>query len=487
LKTIVSYRSSLGLSVAAALIGLGLMVMTAEQRVVAAPALVCLFALLWLWLKLWDRDQKVPFLDVGIFCAVVTAIYAIYPLANYWIGGFEFNILSDSRLYSHKPAPLDLFYFHLRHVIYLFAFVIAYAAFRGRGSVATGEIKRPPRAIRQVILVCFVLLTGYFGLLYIMTGVNFNASYAQDEFLSSASALRNLPVLLRQISVKLWGILFVFKLALLCIVVSKTVKMPWLLLLIAWIAAEVAQTVIVGGARTDLILFLVAAGLLYQRMIKALSIKSLVVSAMSIFTLFMMLGFYRTYLDIYSLQSGLWTSEGGLLSRGNEFQSLLGTAYDVLQRKEAGADLPWYLYINDAMAILPPQQIMPFEKVAASEWYLREIGLSGTGIGLMWGVIAQSIVGLDWFELVLRGVVLGLVLAQVHRWYLRHQQGFMETLFYVYICLKVYNTFRNTTFSLLGNIIWEFMPFYIFVKAWEVCLPCKRKMARVTVEGVTVR
>ena len=56
---------------------------------------------------------------------------------------------------------------------------------------------------------------------------------------------------------------------------------------------------------------------------------------------------------------------------------------------------------------------MPFEKVAASEWYLREIGMSGTGQGFMWGVISQSIVGLDWLELALRGAILGYILAQI--------------------------------------------------------------------------
>src|SRR4029077_15926157 len=100
-----------------------------------------------------------------------------------------------------------------------------------------------------------------------------------------------------------------------------------------------------------------------------------------------------------SLQIDLAQASGGLFSATNEFQSLFSTAYDVLQRKQAGAYLPRYLYLNDFAAILPPQQIMPFEKVAASEWYLREIGMSGSGVGFMWGVISQSIVGLDWIEL----------------------------------------------------------------------------------------
>jgi hypothetical protein len=168
-------------------------------------------------------------------------------------------------------------------------------------------------------------------------------------------------------------------------------------------------------------------------------------------------------MDFSSLQADFSQADAGIFSGGNEFQGLLGTAYDVLQRKTDGAHLPWYLYINDIITVLPPQQLMPFEKIAASEWYLREIGFSGTGQGFMWGVISQSIVGLDWLELALRGAILGYILARFHRWYLKHQSGFLTTLLYIYFCIKVYYTFRDTTFSILANLVWEVIPFYILL------------------------
>lgn len=201
--------------------------------------------------------------------------------------------------------------------------------------------------------------------------------------------------------------------------------------------------------------------------------KFLVTSGALLFIVFNLLGLYRGYIDLVSLQTDLSQSDGGIFSGGNEFQALLGTAYDVYQRKEAGTDLPWYLYINDIITILPPQQFMPFEKVVASEWYLREIGLSGTGAGLMWGVISQSIVGLDWLELALRGAILGYILAQFHRWYLKRQSGFLETLLYIFFCLKVYYTFRDTTLSLLANLVWEVIPFYLLLRIGVIILSRK--------------
>ncbi|MEI8247276.1 MAG: hypothetical protein WCI51_15695 [Lentisphaerota bacterium] len=229
--------------------------------------------------------------------------------------------------------------------------------------------------------------------------------------------------------------------------------------------AEIIQTFVIKGSRTSLVLFLISAALLYHRMIKPFSMKFLSISGAALFVFFIFMGLYRTYTDLSSLQMDLSQVGGSIFSGSNEFQALLGTAYDVLQRKAEGAVLPWYLYINDFITIMPPQQLMPFEKISASEWYLRELGISGTGQGFMWGVITQSIAGLDWLELPVRGAILGYILACLHRWYLKHQSGFLETLFYVYLCINIYYTFRDTTFSVLANIAWEFIPFYILFKA----------------------
>jgi hypothetical protein len=438
--------------------------MTPEERNVAAPALLCTILVLWLWMTLYDRDGKIPFLDVGIFCALATFIYTVYPLVNYWVDGFQFGILSDNRLRQYNPDPAEMGLFHIRHLLYLFSFVVVYALFRRRGSVEIGRVTIPNHSARYIIVLFFLLLTGYFFLLQILTGVNYNASYESEEFSKNVAALADLPLLLLQVSGKLWGILFLFKLALLYIIVDRCRQKRWLIILCVWIAFEILQTFFIKGARTGTVLFLMATALFYHRMINHLSMKVLLSSGILLFLFFIFMGLYRAYIDFELLQTDLSQTDAGIFSGSNEFQALLGTAYDVLQRKEAGTYLPWYLYINDFSALLPPQQLMPFEKVSASEWYLREIGLSGTGFGFMWGVISQSIVGLDWMELLLRGGILGYILARIHRWYIKHQSEFLANLLYVYLCLRIYYTFRDTTFSILANFVWEVIPFYIILR-----------------------
>ena len=467
------YRTAPTVFLAILLSASALAFMTTDERYVAAPGFACVVIMIWLWMTLWNRDRKIPFFDVGIFCALATLVYTVYPLVNYWVDGLQFGLLSDNRLRTHDPKPYEIGFFHLRHVLYLFSFVVFYSIFRRKGTVKTGNINTPKHSTRQVIIFYFVLLTGYFLLLQLTTGINYNSSYASEAFSKRLVAFESIPLFLLQISSKLWGILFVFKLGLLFIVVSRCRQRKWLIILVVWSAAEIIQTVYINGARSGLVLFFMAAALLYHRTIKPLSMKFLITSGVSLFTFFIFLGLYRNYLDFASLQSNISLANWEIFSGGNEFQALLGTSYDVLQQKTNGVHLPWYLYINDFIKILPPQQLMPFEKIAASEWYLQTIDMSGTGQGYMWGVISQSIVGLDWIELAFRGGILGFILARFHRWYLKHQSGFMETLLYIFFCLKMYYTFRDTTFSFLSNLVWDIIPFYLLLRIGMALRPLK--------------
>ena len=451
-----------------------LVFMTEDEIYVAAPGLVCVVMIIWLWMTLWDRDGQIPFFDVGVFCALATLVYTVYPLINYWADGLHFGRFSDNRLQQFNILPEELGFFHWRHVLYLSFLIFSYSFFRGKGTIEIGNVPIPNRSTRQIIIIFFLLLMGFLFALQLISGVNFlGSSYESEAFTKNFDAASNLPLIFLQIANKLGGIAFIFKLALVFIVVSQYKKGKFRMILIAWIVAEITYTIWLKGGRTGLILFLVSIALFYHRMVNPLPMKFLFVSGLSVFAFFNFLGLYRAYINVGDLQWSLEQIEGGFLAGGNEFQALLGTAYDVWRMKEAGVDLPWYLYINDIVNILPPQQIMPFEKIAASEWYLRQIGMSGTGQGFMWGVMSQSIIGLDWLELAFRGAILGYILAKFHRWYLKNQSGFLATLFYVFFCLKIYYTFRDTTFSILTNVVWEIIPFYLLLRIGTAILSRK--------------
>jgi hypothetical protein len=446
------------IATAASLIALSMM--TDEQRFIATPALACTVVMLWFGVALWDKEGEVPLFEVGFFCALATFAYSVYPLINYWVHGFQFGTVSDLRLYVYAPSPAEIGTFHYRHVLYLSCFTVFYLLFRGKGPIRSA-VAPPPLTTRYMIVTGFLGLSLYFIALRFTTGLVFQTSYEQSVIADKVATYASAPLLLVQISGKLVGLLFVLKLALLYIVVSRARRPRWMMLLIVWIAAEVIHSFLLKGPRSAVVLFLLTTVLLYHRLVRPLSFKVLAMCGGGVFALFTFLGLYRSFSDLDALRLDIKTADAGVFARSNEFQALLGTAYDVAQRKAAGTPMPWYLYINDFIDILPPQQLLPFAKVSASEWYLRELGVSGTGQGYMWGVITQSIAGRDWVELAIRGSILGLILAWVHRWYRNRQSRFIETFVYMYLCIHVYYTFRNTTFSILANVVWELIPFYV--------------------------
>ena len=453
------YRNSKNvvLSVAIILFSFVLAFVTSDERYVALPGFACLLMVLWLWMTLWDQDQKMPFFDVGIFCSSATLIYTVYPLINYWAGGMQFDELSDSRLASFKITPVELGLFHLRHMIYLLSFIVFYSNFRRKSVIQVGNVISPNSATKYGIIICFFALTAYFTLFQVLTGVNVNASYESEVMEKNLASIAALPLIVLQLTGKLVGILFIFKTAVLLIIVKRSKENKWLIIMLVWVLAELISAILVKGARTGATLFFMAALLFYHRMIKPLTTKNLLAFSSLLFMAFIFSGLYRSYDNLGSLQIDLSQAHGSIFAATNEFQALLGTAYDVMQRKIDNAYLPLYLNFNDVMSVLPPQQILPFIKTSAAEWYLQEIGY-------MWGVISQSIVGFDWWELFLRGAFLGYVLARFHNWYLKHQKEFLATVVYVYFCIQVYYTFRDTTGSLLTNLVWVVVPFLILTR-----------------------
>ena len=113
---------------------------------------------------------------------------------------------------------------------------------------------------------------------------------------------------------------------------------------------------------------------------------------------------------------------------------------------------------------LIPQQMYPVKKIDPSLWYLEVIGDS-SGSGLMFGVMGQAAVGFGIWELVLRGGLLGFILARIHRWYfLKRSSSFSATLFYVWLCINVYYTFRGSTFSLVTPVVYQLMPVLFLIQ-----------------------
>lgn len=431
-----------------------------EERYILGPMLAMINASVWMLVKLWDRDRILPAFDAGVFCMAATLLYSIIPLLNFLAGGLEFTALSDSRLSSLHPTAMEVGAFAWRHVLYLVSFVFVYVLARGKGDVAIRPIRLPDRATRQTIFVLFLLFTAYFLVIQLIAGPVDTESYG--EMVRASAQQTQLPLFVRQMNNYGQIMLFIFKLSILLILVSRCRFGSWRFLLFGWLSMEVALSLARMGSRTGTALFLLAAGMLYHRLVKPFQLKFAIPAGLAFLTFFMAYGIARD-IGVENLLEMRYDVK--LFSVTNEFQAVFGTSYDLLNMRETGRlEVPWQVYVNDIIQVFPPQQFVPFEKFDASSWYVNAIGQSDTGSGYMWGVISQSIIGLDWIELIIRGALLGWILARVHRWYVRQSSGFFANLVYIWLCLWVYYTFRDTTFSLLARLLYGVLPALLLIQ-----------------------
>ena len=131
------------------------------------------------------------------------------------------------------------------------------------------------------------------------------------------------------------------------------------------------------------------------------------------------------------------------------------------------------LYFNDIITIFPPSQILPFQKIEASDWYLVHQGYKDSGTGFMWGVISQSLIGFGYLELLLRALFLAILGKYLHNKIRVDTINFYQILFYVFLCLKAYYTFRNTTLGIIPFVAYEFIPFLFIIFLLELVIKGK--------------
>ncbi|MBK9130717.1 MAG: hypothetical protein IPM20_03610 [Gammaproteobacteria bacterium] len=437
-----------------------IMLSSPEHRMIYYVLTAASLALVWLMLFINSRDAGIRIFDVGLLCAIATLLYTAVPLLNYIAGEFAFTALSDSRLQSYQPSPYELSMFHWRHVLYIWAFVITYSLMRGRQSISQAP-HRSYVSNAQLIVITTMLfaMSMYFIFIDYALGITFNPSYEELMDQRKSGAAETGPLILRQVSNYLWGMFFILKLALLYAILARYRKPMWRATFYTWMIVEIGYAIYVMGSRTQVILLLVAAVLLFDYQVRRIQLRTATIAACILLVCFLLFGYIRGLSLSDSNVAGV-----SILSATNEFQALLGTAFDVWKRTENGTLIaPWYVHLYDFISLFPPQQIFPFDKQSASQWYLEATDRSGIS-GKMWGVVSQSIIGLDWIEILVRGILLGTVCGLLHRYFVKNQESFMTVLLYLWLCLTIYYTFRATTFYATVWYLYEFIPIYIALK-----------------------
>jgi len=458
-RRVLAYLLALLLLTASAL---SLLIYTEEMRQVMMPLLALLDILALFYLVMWTRTPAAP-LELGTLYAAAIFLYAAIPILNYLAGGLHWTIVSDGRLFHSKMTPVELGGFSWLNVVYLGAFAGAYLLFRGWvGSVPSGKIIPPARKSVIVLLTLAIVLVAFFAVLQALTGVKMSASYAEAG--TVAQQIQRLPYVVEQIATHLFEVLFTLKIALAVLLVTRFEQKWARWLLGGWLLLEVVLSVTRMGSRSEMVLLLLSVTLAYHWWVKPLKTAVLLPVGTLLLAAFLVLGIVRSI-----NQQGVKVPPAEMLAVAcahpavvagmtNEFQTLFATAYDLQQRKQRGVlTVPWQLYISDLYMVIP-KQLLPFTKIDPSQWYLEVIGQQDAGVGYMFGVLSQAVIGAGWLELLLRGALLGFLFAKLHRWFIHHGSAFSTTIIYTWLCVWCHYTYRSTTFYKVSDLLLHVLP-----------------------------
>ena len=442
-----------------------------EERVLVAPALVLCGIALWFLTTLWAREGAPPVFESGTMWVLATTVYGVIPMIGFAMMGGQWSEYADGRLNWYDFNRSELAHLGWNYVVYTVSFVAVYLAARGRKPLRTVAVNRPSNAAIAAIFIVLLAAEAVTIALRVVYQYDLQAGYAQLE--QVAESAKRVPYVFLQFGHIFMSAKLVVQQAILALLLMHWRRWRYRIALFVWLVAAVAGTVLHLGARGPVMLLLLSAGMLYHRLVRPVTFRGFVAAGLILLSAFLTIGIVRT------LQSDPGVPTPNILTSTNEFQALFTTAYDIQKRKEMHqlGDVPWQLYVVD-LYLLVPSQLLPFEKIDPSQWYLDVLGVPD--VGYMFGVMAEAALGFGRSELLVRGALLGLILGLLHRAYMKHVTSFWLTLLYLFISIWTYYTFRATSFWMFYYVVYEFLPVFAFVKLTELLLLKAHRVHRIT-------
>ena len=392
--------------------------------------------------------QTRPLFPVGRMYALVVFIYVAYPLIGYLAIGGDYEPSNDNRLWAIQPSLSTVLRLTGWGAAHLVAFIVTYALLAGRRGV-----RPPPTAPRSTgagIIAAYGALMVFFlalGRFYDLSASDYTESYLVPS---------RLPLFLAQLYVHLSGLRLTLKLALvLWLFIHYRKYRLWLW---TWLAVESLLTVARLGSRTEMVLLLLAALMLYHAYVRRLPRALILAAGLVGFVGFTVLG---------ALRSGVRLEETeNLFAHASECESIFANAVDLEQRIAGGevSPLPVAFYLQDLFALVP-QQILPVQKMDAGRWYVDTYyrTYADNGGAFAFGTIPLALLGGGLPDVVLRGIAVGAVFAGIHRWCGRRTLRFWPALFYLWLVVLCYQSFRSTTFHLVVLFEYRILPAILLV------------------------
>ena len=421
-----------------------------DERLLFNPVLLSAAIVLAMIEYFWRRDRQLPIVDVGTLCVMITVIYIALPAIFYMKAGMKFTGRSDARLTIMGTTTAEVVDFLWFVTAYIAALATTYSLLRGRGMPGP-RLAIDAGANAGWALLAIVVLAGiYQAAIEHHFGVNLNAGYQEILANMRANKVVVLPLLLGQITHNVLAIGRIGMLGIIAFVFARKSR-PLALALTAWILIETWSTVSTMGARTNFAILIMAVVLSCHRLLRPIGPVAAAVSSVALLAGLLGYGVIRQGTSI----SDIWVAP-------NEFQVLMANGINVSWEKARGTihDVPWQIIYNDFILMIP-QQLLPFPKLDITEWYVQQLGWEKMASGLMFGVVAQSKLGFGLPEIIVRGAVLGAILALIHRQCVKHASSLTSFIIYLWLCTSIYYTYRASTFYIATWAVYRVIPFVL--------------------------
>src|SRR5215831_14437993 len=269
------------------------------------------------FVRLLGRGQPgIPYFEIGTIYAAVVSLYALYPLIGFVVNGLSYSIYNDDRLVQANPSSFEISRVGWFYVLHLASFMGVYLLTR-RGAVSERpRWDRPRLRTLSAAVVVFVIITVFFLIL------DEQFSLTSGSYFESYLAFNQLPVGIGQIATLLDGVRFTVELIILAAMFFDYKK--YRLLIFSWLAFIVILTFTRLGNRTEMVLLLLSAAILYHTLVRPFSTKAVALAAAGGLAMFLVLGFLR---------EGWLFGGGGAgynpFAYSGEFETIFGNAYDL--------------------------------------------------------------------------------------------------------------------------------------------------------------
>jgi hypothetical protein len=415
-----------------------------------------------------SAERSMPLDNLPVVFLLMLTLYATLPPLLWLIQGGEYRSILSGRLFSWQPTLGEQWY------LTLLALLVAVG-------VAISQLCLPRRFLRtrhedvrlvptRIVVVCVALLAVQF---VFVTALQVTGTIrTSGSYIDSYLVIQELPLALRQILKMLGGLAFV----------SKIVTLVWLFqhwrTHKVWVYAFVLFTIVTvdpHGGRASAAISLFACVILWNRYVRPITMAQLAVMGMIGLAVFTALGAYRGLIDTTLAGVGLMDVGFG------EFDSLWANAIE-LRRDMAGGVLqvPVGLYFSEFYGPIP-SNLLPFDKLAYSQWYLDQYypEYKSAGGGLMFGLLAQIVIGFGWIEALLRGFLLGLFLTWLTHVFGRGSRWWHYPAL-LYCAVFTFQSIRDSSFALVTPLIQALAFGIVTITVFAALLPLRAPVAAVS-------